>query len=65
MDLMNDLRFCRCCKAQRAAEEKIPRLLVPVMVKGKKAPLWLCQFCDGDAFPASKSLEARHMLGEL
>lgn len=43
----------------------MPRLMVPVLIKGQMKPLWLCMHCDGDAFKEAKSLEARHMLGEL
>lgn len=64
MDLMGGLRACRCCKARRAAEDKMPRLLVPVILKNNRE-MWLCVFCDGDSFADAKQIEARHISGEL
>ena len=64
MKLMGDIRACRCCKTRRAAEEKMPRLLVPVELMNNRT-LWLCTFCDGDSFADSKKIEERLMTGDL
>lgn len=64
MDLMEGMRTCRCCKARRAAEDKLPRLLYPVILKNDRE-MWLCVYCDGDSFREAKELEARLISGEL
>jgi len=47
---------CTSCMAARKKAGQEPRTLIPVCVSDK--PIFLCEFCDGDALAMARDLEA-------
>ena len=49
-------KICGCCRSERESNNKPPRFRIPVY--SQDAPLWLCEYCDGDALRMARDLEA-------
>lgn len=62
--MMTELPICNCCRAKRSSEGKLPRHKLPVIVAQGRDPIYLCDFCDGDALRSAKSAESKRLAGE-
>jgi len=52
----NDLKPCTCCLAEQKKKGRAPRLRIPVY--SEDTPVFLCEYCDGDALRMARDLEA-------